>query len=1436
MKNWQVTTFLAIIFLVPQPSLAQRAQSPVELIVRTESSHSSLGKGFQSSASAKNLPDSLFRGVNSVSNVYGHAGPGKKKGGENRTTPPVFQLQVADSTALRRLRSQWEQHPDVRYAHPNFQFRLQSQSGDDPPILREKNFLADSLDHLRVTQALDGWAVTSGDAAVTIGVIDTGFYINHPDLEDQFAINDAEDINGNGTLDPFPVEKGGDVNGIDDDGNGYTDDVIGFDFVDRSSPIQSGEFVNRDPDPSADQEGEPNGHGTAVAAVASAKPGDPLAGIAGVAPDAQIVALRAFGRDGIGQSDDIAAAIMYGAQRDLDVLNLSFGRERAVPLIEDAIDYANQKGTVVVASAGNKLTDDPHYPSDYPNVLSVAWLGEDGSLPQINQSRYGIGVDLGAPGSNVYTADIPPKNQESYERDDLYGAFSGSSFSAPQVAGAVALLRSADPSLSPGSIRSILTGTTEDIEGVNWDHQTGGGLLNVEQALTRAYPARTEIISPEHNQGMEGTSAIAITGTAIDPAFAHYALYYAEGTRNLGERRDPWIEITAPTSRQILNDTLSVWSSQEVSDLDEGAYTLRLVTTLRDGRTIEDRRRFRIDRSPPEFDRTIFDVGRVDGEYGILSEIETDDVTRLRMRVQLGDRARWLRSEHEARHHGMTWADKRGTGGTATVKLSAVNTSGLTTSLDTSLRIPVSNENPRLFQRTTTSIPQGRLLPSPVDFDEDGLTEVLINQLTPNGLSDTLRTFEWNGSGFVPADTFRTGRFSPKDVGDTNGDGLQELLLQKGRGTVLFEQPSDGAFPEDLIFADTSRAADGAGETVEGSRLTNLDGDEHGEIVGTFQRQWTVLERKKGGFQEVARLQNPTVPGPDSMRGNRFDLVESASGDFDGDGQGDLLVGDRDGDLIVYEKSGDDQFEPVWTFETDRLRAGAQFAVGDFSGSGRMDFVTASTNDASPSITYYSVWRRTGDDAYERAFRLSIGGAFLPADGGLESADFDGDDRPEIGIAHPPSLLVLDRAGDGSWRVLYEDRNSKILGRGFLAADVSGTGHPSIIAPTNDGKMVRYRTNPDALAVEPPQWIRSRPGGPSSTKLSWRSAGVDSVTVYAGPSQAQLNPVETTSDSSTTILGAKEQRYALTAWKAGQQSPLSPSRTVRPHSPATVSNVSYPGPSSIELRFSEPLAPNINPEQFHLESTSKHPSGLNLSRTGQSVTLQFDSIKPGYTGRLTWLDLADTSGLAVGETGVEVAFPKADQRTLFVEEARILSQNRVQLAFSAPVDPSVAENRSRYTVRPRGHVTEVRVMEDSSSVVSLQVDGLVLGASGEESSLTVDGLVGVDGSRLSKEGATVRLTRPADDLSRVFIYPNPYRMSRHEDPLTIAGLPTEASIRIYTPTGQLVRTLSSTQNRNGGRRWDLRNQRGDRVSSGVYLFRINAPDESPVLEKAVVIR
>jgi len=1428
-----VATLTLFAFLAP----SGYGQS-VELIVRPAEEARSLTKTLQRGVVPKQSGDSLFAGVQSMSSIFSAAEGSEAKRGAEDGRIPAFRLSISDSSAFRRLRARWRQRPDVQYAHANVSFSVNTAAlplRADDPVLREDNVLADSLNHLSVVRALDAWSATTGTTDVRIGVVDTGVFLEHPDLANQFWINEAEDINGNGRFDPYPAEEGGDLNGVDDDGNGYVDDVVGYDFMDRPDAIPDGEFADRDPNPSADSLGGFSWHGTAVAGVAAAAPGDPREGIAGVAPDTRLVALRAFGRDGRGRTDDIASAIIYAAENGIDVLNLSFGRGRDVPLIEEAVEFANDRGTIVVASAGNTLTDDPHYPSDYPDVLSVVWLGEDGELPRVNRSQFGIGVDLGAPGTNVYTTDFPADkiaNGESLEREDLYRSPNGSSFSAPQVAGAAALLRSVDQSLSPASIRSILTATSEDIEGANWDHRTGAGLLNVEQALLRAYPARTELTRPAHNRGVTGQSPIPIVGTALDPAFDHYALYYAEGTDNLDQRRDPWVEIVSPVPRQRLRDTLGVW---DLTELEEGEYTLRLVTTLRDGRTIEDRRRLRIDNSPPEIDPQFLGVGRVDGENGIVADVKTDDVSRLTLQVEIGNRTDSVRSEHRARRQGITWADERGTGGRARVRLTATNSTGLTTTLDTTMVVPASDENTGLLRRTSTSVSRGRLLPKTVDFDSDGLKEILLNQFVDGGVSDTLRSFEWAGSGLAPKDTLVIGPFLPKDVGDTNGDGLQELLLQVRGATLLLEQPSPAAFPTDLIFADTSRISEAPGDTLNGTRLTDLDQDGRGEVLGTYQRQWKVLERKASGFEEIARLDNPTEFGPDSSLGNVFDFQEAATGDFDGDGRRDLLVGDRDGDVIVYEATGDDQIEVAWTAETDRVNAGTRFATGDFSGTGRTDFVTMTTRLEAPAISYYSIWRRAGDDEYERAFHFPIAGPYTDQ-GGLATADVDGDARPELIIVHPPSLIVLDRASGGGWRVRYEDRPSDLLSRSLLAADLSGSGTPSVLAGTNDGELVRYVVDNEAQAVAPPEWVQARPTGADATLLAWQAPQMDSVSVYGGPPGGDLDSITTTADSSVVLDGEASRRYALRARTDGDVSPLSPSRTVRPHPPATIETVSYPSPSAIELRFTEPLAADTRTEQFRFGSQDVVPQRLVRARNGEAVVLHYSDAMAGRTGALKWTAVADTSGLPVAQTSARVSFPSNDRRTLFIEQATILGERRVRLSFSAPLDPTVAQETDRYTLRPRGRVTDVQMAGEADSTVALEVRGLVMGASGAESSLRVSGLVSAEGDSLAAEGGTVRLTRPANDLSNVFVYPNPYRAATHGKDLTIAGLPREATVRIYAPSGRLVRVLSVENNRDGGRRWDLRDERGEHVPSGVYLIRVNAPEHAPVLEKAAVIR
>lgn len=1446
----EVILVAAVVCSVCLGVVPKASAQPIELIVRTEDSSSKLAEQLRRSDITGTQLAASSQQIQSSRGLFSSPGEGLRSDRSGRTSLSAFRVAVRDSAALRQVLERFRSRDDVDYAHPNVTFTLSNRLRpgsdwiDDPPILRPGNIFADSLDHLEVVGVPEAWQAAAGDSTVRVGVVDTGVYLDHPDFSGQMAINREEDLNGNGRFDPYPASEGGDLNGIDEDGNGYVDDVVGYDFVDRPQAIPSGDYEDRDADPRPDPAGPGSGHGTAVAGVVAASPQNPTAGIAGVAPGVSIVPLRAFGGDGRGQADDIAAAIVYGATMGLDVLNLSFGRDQPVPVIEEAIEYANERGTVVVAAAGNELTDAPHYPSDYPEVLSVAWLAEDGNgLPDFNRSQYGIGVDMGAPGSNVFSTRFPRDHLSSDEmppQSALYGSNSGSSFSAPQVAGAAALLRSADSSLSPASIRSILTSTAADLTDDDWDVRTGAGRLDAREALLRSYPARTEIARPQHNAGTPGKTPLPVIGSAVSADFRSYALYYAEGTRNLDSRPDPWHEIQGPVSSQHLRDTLGVW---DVASLSEGEYTLRLVTRLTDGSTVEDRRRVYVDRTPANVDLRFLGTGRVESENGIVADVESDDPVHLDLTVRLDGRRDSVESEARIRRQGIAWADERGTGGPAQVTIRATNASGLTTTIDTVLSVPPDRENGAFLHRTATSVPRGYLLPAATDFDGDDLKEVVLNQDRPTGgLSDSIRSFEWSGDGFAPADTLHARAF-PRDRGDSDGDGLQELLLQIRGESIVREQPSPSAFPSTPIFSDTTTS--GASGILRGALLTDLTGNGRDDLLGaTDSTEWRVLTRQGDDFREAFRLSNPTAGGPDSSLANVFGPPNAAAGDFDGDGAPDLLVGDRDGDLIVYEASGDGIMEAVWTHESNRVDAGERFGVGDMTGDDQAEFVTMSRTapkeypdgGRAPSISYYAVWTASGPDTYQRRYRLPI---MAPAvdQGAIQTGDLDGDGRDEVAIAHPPSLLVLDRSEEGDWRVLSENSSSpSVLTPEMVVADFSGDGRGSVIAASDEPSLQRYVVDGSAVRNAPPRWVDARPLGVDTVQLKWKASGVDSVEVFAGPPDGELHPLRTTRDSSVRISGAHTRRFVLRAWREGEASPLSLSKSIRPHAPATVTAVEYPDPSVITLRFSEPLTKGVQAEQFAFGEKEQSPTRLVQTNNGASVVLRFPSAVSGQSGQLRWRQLVDASGLAVAETSRSVSFPTPDQQSLIVEEATILDEQHVQLQYSASVPPAKATDPSRYQLRPRGRVDDVRMREESDRSVLLRVDGLVVGATGQEASLTITDMVSTDGQSLAQEGGTVRLTQPARDLDNVFVYPNPHRPQQHGEELTIAGLPPQATIRVYSPDGRLIDEWTVENNPSGGATWDLRDRRGRRVPAGIYLVRVEAPEQSAVLKKAAVLR
>jgi thermitase len=284
------------------------------------------------------------------------------------------------------------------------------------------------------------WDLCTGDSNVVIAVLDWGVDLQHPDLQAEIWTN-ADETPGNGT---------------DDDGNGYVDDVYGWDFA------------NDDNDPQDDY-----GHGSHVGGIAAAAT-DNGVGVAGVAFNSNIMAVKVGdGTTGKARYSDIAYGIMYAADNGAKVINLSLGAYAYSSYLKSAVNHAWDAGCVVVGAVGNNNLSDPFYPAAYDNVIGVS--ATDQNDAKASWSNYGSHVAVAAPGVSIYS---------TYWNDgSTYAHMSGTSMSAPHVAGLAALLFAQDDTRSNATVRSLIESSADDLGDAGWDQYYGYGRINAYQAL-----------------------------------------------------------------------------------------------------------------------------------------------------------------------------------------------------------------------------------------------------------------------------------------------------------------------------------------------------------------------------------------------------------------------------------------------------------------------------------------------------------------------------------------------------------------------------------------------------------------------------------------------------------------------------------------------------------------------------------------------------------------------------------------------------------------------------------------------------------------------------------------------------------------------------------------------------------------------------------------
>ncbi len=357
-------------------------------------------------------------------------------------------IDIGNSSDVQSVIKEFEKNSNVEYVQPNYKLSsavsvpmdIKDINVSNPRIELDTFYSLKKETNIGTSINIEeAWKLTKGSEEVVVGVLDSGISVSHKDLADNIFINKKEIPNNN----------------IDDDNNGYIDDINGWDFANNDNVVDDS-YVGI--------------HGTHIAGIISAAQNN--RGISGIAPKVKILPLK-FINDRYGYTSDAINAIEYAKALGVKIINCSWGSEYFNPALKEAMKSSD---ILFICSAGNNNKDvtlNPVYPAcfDLPNVLSIASVDKNNRLSKF--SSYGKEVDLAAPGEDVLST-LPA---------NTYQKLSGTSMSAAYTTGVAALLKSYKPNASSSDIVNALKTNVTKSSGLE-GKVNSKGIIDAYQALS----------------------------------------------------------------------------------------------------------------------------------------------------------------------------------------------------------------------------------------------------------------------------------------------------------------------------------------------------------------------------------------------------------------------------------------------------------------------------------------------------------------------------------------------------------------------------------------------------------------------------------------------------------------------------------------------------------------------------------------------------------------------------------------------------------------------------------------------------------------------------------------------------------------------------------------------------------------------------------------